>query len=387
VPKGYLRVLVFNQDSVLVDQRTVQLSQAALNNYEVLQTGYLPIGQDGYVSVYVGNESAVDVLFDDVQVEYRQGLLVQETHYDPAGLELAGLAPPSPGIRGLNNYRFNGKEFQADLGLSWNHQDWRFFDPQLLRWHTGDPELENGQESWTPYSFGYDNAVRYADSNGRAPGDGDPPATISQAPFYAFWPGAGNPVVRGVVGFAYDIVAGPVEAVANAGVSLVHGDPLPAFMLTNPVGQAYSVTSSFAQGARTYLDPTTPGSKRAEMATKAVLAIGAAALGSRRTGNSQILSREARLEKFKAKLLKAPEVSSPKAAIRLINKTLNKVENKHADPNDRMYGYLDDKFITYHEDGSVTAKSRGHQANISPDGGFTITHRKGGAIFVDKRKK
>jgi hypothetical protein len=68
-----------------------------------------------------GNESAVDVLFDDVQVEYRQGLLVQETQYDPAGLELAGLAPPSPGIRGLNNYRFNGKEFQADLGLSWNH--------------------------------------------------------------------------------------------------------------------------------------------------------------------------------------------------------------------------------------------------------------------------
>jgi hypothetical protein len=40
VPKGYLRVLVFNQDSVLVDQRTVQLSPAALHNYEVLQTGY-----------------------------------------------------------------------------------------------------------------------------------------------------------------------------------------------------------------------------------------------------------------------------------------------------------------------------------------------------------
>jgi RHS repeat-associated protein len=186
VPKGYLRVLVFNQDSVLVAQRTVQLSQAALNNYEVLQTGYLPIQQDGYVSVYVGNESAVDVLFDDVQVEYRQGLLVQETQYDPAGLELAGLAPPSPGIRGLNNYRFNGKEFQPDLGLAWNHQDWRFFDPQLLRWHAGDPELENGQESWTPYSFGYDNAVRYADADGRCPG-GCPPAAVSPGVLQQAW--------------------------------------------------------------------------------------------------------------------------------------------------------------------------------------------------------
>ncbi len=55
-------------------------------------------------------ECNTDVLFDDVQVEYRQGLLVQETQYDPAGL-----APPLPGICGLNNYRFNGKEFQADL--------------------------------------------------------------------------------------------------------------------------------------------------------------------------------------------------------------------------------------------------------------------------------
>ena len=107
-------------------------------------------------------------------MEHRPGLQVQETQYDPAGLELAGLAAPSPGIRGLNNYRFNGKEFQADLGLAWNHQDWRFLDPQLLRWHSGDPEVENGQESWTPYSFSYDNAVRYSDANGRqgVPGTG-----------------------------------------------------------------------------------------------------------------------------------------------------------------------------------------------------------------------
>ena len=47
VPKGYLRVLVFNEDSALVDQRTVQLSAAALGNYETLQTGPLPIAQNG----------------------------------------------------------------------------------------------------------------------------------------------------------------------------------------------------------------------------------------------------------------------------------------------------------------------------------------------------
>ncbi|HEX8657541.1 MAG TPA: DUF6443 domain-containing protein [Hymenobacter sp.] len=172
VPKGYLRVLSFNQDSVLVDQRTMQLSAAALGQYETLQTGPLVVQQNGYVSVYVGNESATDVYFDDLAIEHRQGLQVQENQYDPTGLELAGLQGTTPGLKPLNQYKFNGKEFQADLGLNWNHQDWRFFDPQLNRWHVVDPELENGQESWTPYSFGFDNAVRYADADGRAPGDG-----------------------------------------------------------------------------------------------------------------------------------------------------------------------------------------------------------------------
>lgn len=53
------------------------------------------------------------------------------------------------------------------MDLNWNHQDWRFLDPQLLRGHAVDPEVENGQENWTPYSFGYDNAVHYADADGR----------------------------------------------------------------------------------------------------------------------------------------------------------------------------------------------------------------------------
>ena len=152
VPKGYLRVLVFDRDSALVSQQIRQLSSAALNNYESLRLQVL-LPQDGYVTAYVGNESDADVYFDDVQVEHRQGLQGQETHYDPTGLELAGLAPPSPGIRDLNNYRFNGKELQTDLGLNWTHQDWRFLDPQLLRWHAVDPEVENGQESWSPYAY------------------------------------------------------------------------------------------------------------------------------------------------------------------------------------------------------------------------------------------
>jgi len=178
VPKGYLRLLVFNADSALVGQQVQQLSSAALNNYQRLR---VLVPGDGYVTAYVGNESDADVYFDDVTVELRQGLQVQETQYDPTGLELAGLSGTTPGLKSLSQYKFNGKEFQADLGLNWNHQDWRFFDTQLGRWHVTDPEIENGQESWTPYSFGFDNAVRFADADGRCPGGCPDAGTLQTA--------------------------------------------------------------------------------------------------------------------------------------------------------------------------------------------------------------
>ena len=126
---------------------------------------------DVCATAYVGNESNADVYFDDVRIEHRQGLQVQENQYDPFGLDLAGVSSSAPGLSLKNFYQFNGKENQLDLGLNWNHQDWRFFDYQLGRWHVVDPDIENSQESWTPYSFGFDNAVRYNDVDGRAPDD------------------------------------------------------------------------------------------------------------------------------------------------------------------------------------------------------------------------
>jgi hypothetical protein len=104
------------------------------------------VPQDGYVSAYVGNESNVDVFFDDVTVEHRPGLQVQETQYDPTGLELAGLQGTTPGLKPLNQYKFNGKELQADLGLNWNHQDWRSSMPSSTG-HVVDPDSRTARKA------------------------------------------------------------------------------------------------------------------------------------------------------------------------------------------------------------------------------------------------
>ena len=277
VPLGYLRVLVFDQDSALVSAQTqqVQLTKAANGNYEKVRL-QVKLTQDGYVTAYVGNESDVDVYFDDVSVEHRPGLQVQETQYDPAGLELAGLAAPSPGIRGLNNYRFNGKEFQADLGLNWNHQDWRFLDPTILRWNGVDPEVESGQESWTPYSFGFDNAIRFADANGREPGGpGDPPSGTVNGP---------GIIVNTIVGLAVSV----------ANTFLAAGDAFsPGGILVATMGGHSTRAVNNGDGTVSYNDRVAPTSGRelAGYAGADILDAGSAALTGVTVGSSGLASR------------------------------------------------------------------------------------------------
>jgi len=166
VPKAYLRVFVYNADSALVDSRTVQLTSAAHNSYQALSARVI-IPRQGYVQAFVANESEEEVYFDDISVEHRQGLQVQETEYDPYGLELAGMSRAGTPE---NKYTFNGKERQDEFGLRWHDHGWRFYDPSLGRWVVSDPDAEEGdQESWGTYQFGMDNAVRYNDLDGRFP--------------------------------------------------------------------------------------------------------------------------------------------------------------------------------------------------------------------------
>ncbi|MBD2768464.1 hypothetical protein IC235_11240 [Hymenobacter sp. BT664] len=233
VPRGYVRLLVFDADSSLVSQQTQQLTSAALNNYESLRLQVV-VPQDGYVSAYVGNESNVDVFFDDVTVEHRQGLQVQETQYDPTGLELAGLTREMPGLKPLNQYRWNGKEFQADLGLNWTQLDWRMYDAQLNDTHVVDPEVENGQESLSPYAFSFDNAVRFNDPNGRYPGEGIGGALMAVADFT-------NAFVNAVVSNATTLPGGN-QSVGN-GVPRVA-----AYTPAAHAGQVVGDLASVAQG-------------------------------------------------------------------------------------------------------------------------------------------
>ncbi|SDT67421.1 RHS repeat-associated core domain-containing protein [Mucilaginibacter mallensis] len=87
--------------------------------------------------------------------------MIQSDDYYPFGMDINhGATNPK------NNYLYNGKELQEELGVyDYGH---RMYDPVIARWTTIDPMAEKGRR-WSPYVYGFDNSIRFEDPDGQWP--------------------------------------------------------------------------------------------------------------------------------------------------------------------------------------------------------------------------
>ena len=139
------------------------------NRHEELEEE-LYISEDGYMEAFLVNETEEDVWFDDFSIQSTSSFIVQETHYDPWGLELTGLGFQAGGGVKVNRYLYNGNEIMRDLNLELYDFKARFYDPVIGRFLSVDPLSADEKQVWfSPYQFGWNNPIRFNDPDGKCP--------------------------------------------------------------------------------------------------------------------------------------------------------------------------------------------------------------------------
>jgi RHS repeat-associated protein len=110
---------------------------------------------------------------------------VEQNHYYPFGLrhtnysggkmqvvkeqELKRMAPTPEELLSYK-YKYNGKEWQDELGLNMYDYGAMLYDPALGRRNNVDPLAEKSRR-WSPYSYCYNNPLRCVDPDGMSPQD------------------------------------------------------------------------------------------------------------------------------------------------------------------------------------------------------------------------
>jgi RHS repeat-associated protein len=117
------------------------------------------IPANGYLYVYCSNQSNIDVFFDNLQVIQTHGPLVEETHYYPFGLTMAGISSQALNFGQPENNRLYNKgselqhhEFSDGSGLELYATNLRSLDPQLGRWWQIDPKPDYSESLYSAIS-------------------------------------------------------------------------------------------------------------------------------------------------------------------------------------------------------------------------------------------
>jgi RHS repeat-associated protein len=176
-PKAYLNWILLDDQfnyvsgssgSVATASTTYPANQMNL----VAPGGPIVMSRNGYLYVWVSNETqGWDVFFDNFLVQYKQGPVLEENHYYPFGLTMAGISDKAVKTPyATNKYRYNGKELQNQefsdgSGLEEYDYGARLQDPQLGVWHNLDPLADKGRR-WSPYNYAMDNPTRFIDPDG-----------------------------------------------------------------------------------------------------------------------------------------------------------------------------------------------------------------------------
>jgi len=130
-----------------------------------LHTASVPVSKNGYLYVYVSNQSNQVVYFDNLTFTHNKGPILEETHYYPFGLTIAGISSKAANAT-ENKRKYNsGTELNSDFDVSLYETNYRSLDPQLGRFWQVDP-MADLSLSYSPYTYANDNPILLNDPLG-----------------------------------------------------------------------------------------------------------------------------------------------------------------------------------------------------------------------------
>lgn len=229
LPKAYLNWMILDEEQfklVTGNYGVVQIPEiTGTMQKQVMQAASgaeIEVKRNGYLYVYVSNESQGSVYFDDLRVEHTRGSLTEETHYYPVGLQMAGISSHALFNAYLyNDFKYQGQEYEGGMGLNMLEFEARMYDLQLGRWHVPDP----ANQFASPYSGMGNNWPIVVDPDGRVAwfipimvgaiiGATTSAAVYTVTAGSSFtWSGFGKAVAFGAVGGA---IAGGFSAIGTA---------------------------------------------------------------------------------------------------------------------------------------------------------------------------
>jgi RHS repeat-associated protein len=164
-PKAFLNWILLDEQFKFVSSSSGFSQVGNDTMFTVHQFNNLNVDKNGYLYVYVSNETPnIDVFFDNLQVTHIRGNELEENHYYPFGLIQQGISSTAAGST-QNKKKYNGIDLQNDLGLNEYDAQLRELDPQIGRWWQIDP-VTNGYENLSPYASMYNDPIKINDPFG-----------------------------------------------------------------------------------------------------------------------------------------------------------------------------------------------------------------------------
>jgi RHS repeat-associated protein len=177
-PKAFLNWMVVGEDYYPATNSAnhVKAIQIPICNTgdtlkQIVGLSNMVVRRNGWIYIYLSNESAQDVYFDNLVINLKHGPLVEQKDFYPFGMENPALSTKAlkyqynPNRNTYNGKELQAKEFSDGTGLEEYDYGARMYDPQIGRWMVVDP-LSDKSRRLTPYAYAFDNPIRFIDPNG-----------------------------------------------------------------------------------------------------------------------------------------------------------------------------------------------------------------------------